>query len=61
MGRRLRRPLISLSLYFLTLLILYSLNFHAPGSIFALLTLPLAASALILRMGLVGGLGLGLA
>lgn len=60
MGRRLRRPLISLSLYFLTLLILYSLNFHAPGSIFALLSIPLAASALILRTGLGGGLGLGL-
>jgi len=44
----------------LTLLILYSLNFHAPGTIFALLTLPLAASALILRVGLAGGLGLGL-
>lgn len=44
----------------MTLLILYSLNFHAPGTIFALLTLPLAASALILRVGLAGGLGLGL-
>lgn len=60
MSRRLRRPLISLALYFLTLLILYSLNLHAPGPIFALLSLPLAASTLILGTGLAGGLGLGL-
>jgi len=51
---------MSLLFYFLTLLILYSLNLHSPASIFALLSLPLAASALLFRVGLGGGLGLGL-
>jgi len=60
MGKKLRGPLIGLSFYFLMLLLLYSLNPHDPGPIFALLSLPLAASALILQVGLVGGLGLGL-
>ncbi|MFQ6090723.1 MAG: hypothetical protein ACE5LD_04720, partial [Candidatus Bipolaricaulia bacterium] len=60
MGAKLARPLISLSLYVLALLLLYSLNPHAPGLIFALLSLPLAASALLLGVGLAGGIGLGL-
>ena len=59
MGKRLRR-VISLLFYFLAFLLLYFLNPHAPGTIFALLSLPLAASAFILEVGLAGGIGLGL-
>lgn len=60
MGAKLRRFLISVSLYFLVFLLLCSFNPHAPGPIFALLSLPLTVSVLLLRAGLAGGIGLGL-
>lgn len=60
MGAKLRRSFIGLSLYFLVFLLLCSFNPHAPGPIFALLSLPLTVSVLLFRVGLAGGIGLGL-
>jgi PAS domain S-box-containing protein len=60
MSKRLRQLGVGLSSYSLTILLLLLLNPHGAGFIFALLSLPLAASSFILEVGFAGGLGLGL-
>jgi len=59
MGARFRRVLLVFLLYLLTFLVLRLFRLHSPAALFGLLTLPLVGSALLLRVGVGGGVLLG--